>query len=422
MTNYMQTTVEGSRDSWENMSVESNQGGVSIVRSMVPNCWDDEETIVDHVFEAEKAAREEKAMAKMRKEKADKKAAKKDQDIQKALKLQEEGKFMGAYSKRLLKELEDDKKKADLKKATEETQKKLLEKQTLQEARKNTTITIVTNAPITSPIKVVPPALKSQEPWTEVKKLNRKEKRALRNSQTQGVDFGYAPTPREAMMQTKTKRVYHAVQPWETREGKAAIALEQAKRMEKKKIDEEKRLALQNHEERTKAFERMGSEQDKNDRLYKTQFCHNVERHGSCNRAECRFYHHIGERRVPMCAFGSVCKFQKTERCRFCHPGETQEGWMKRTNQSLPRGVPKAPTPKTPTPPAEIKMQQPIKIPVTKMNPWIKAPAPQTPPKILTEDKIKDEMVIRCSKDMAATLMLAAMNSGHSNVRVEIVE
>jgi hypothetical protein len=131
-------------------------------------------------------------------------------------------------------------------------------------------------------------------------------------------------------------------------------------------------------EERTQGFNLMGDEKDRQSRLYKTQYCRNMQKFKHCNRARCDFYHSVDERRIPMCAFGNGCKFA-TSKCKFCHPYENEEAWLNRTGIVYPHGVPQTSAP-----------------------------------------SMDDEFILKCGRELAPVLFQAAMMKGYTNIKLVI--
>lgn len=91
-------------------------------------------------------------------------------------------------------------------------------------------------------------------------------------------------------------------------------------------------------EQRNKAFQFLSNKEELAKKLVKSKFCRNILEHGKCYRKVCTFAHSLEELSPAKCAFGDVCKFQKskTKTCGFIHPCETKDGFCKRTGVVIP--------------------------------------------------------------------------------------
>jgi hypothetical protein len=130
-------------------------------------------------------------------------------------------------------------------------------------------------------------------------------------------------------------------------------------------------------------------DQGEKPRLWRTEFCRNMQNTGSCKRGRCDFYHSVEERQIPMCSYGVSC--QNYFWCKFCHPFETEGGWLSRTNKVYPLNVPLSTNPSQQT--------RKIKKPYVQFN---------------------DKIDLVCSKEMAPVCLALALAKGHSVVNIII--
>lgn len=125
--------------------------------------------------------------------------------------------------------------------------------------------------------------------------------------------------------------------------------------------------------------------------LFKTNFCKNMEKTGSCDRQYCDFYHSVEERRIPLCSFGNNCKNVK---CKFFHSYESEESWLKRINKVYPLNVPLT------TPIKKIIYNNIYTTPIA----------------------FQDNIIINSSKEMAHIYLLSALEKGHKVITIILNE
>ena len=135
---------------------------------------------------------------------------------------------------------------------------------------------------------------------------------------------------------------------------------------------------------------------DKKD-LTKTKLCRSAITGGICPHADrCRFAHSKEELKPPKCGFGDKCKNVwyevregkfvpgKWKNCNFIHEGETKDNYLERLR---------------------IQVKTPTKAPVQ----------PTTPTEIETGT------VLKIPKDMVLTTVEKMLESGETDIRVEII-
>lgn len=141
-------------------------------------------------------------------------------------------------------------------------------------------------------------------------------------------------------------------------------------------------------------------------RLYKTSFCKNMEKDGKCDRLNCDFYHSVEERRIPMCLYNDKCI---NVNCKLCHSNENEYEWLKRTGIIYPDNVP-------------LKYEkQDTETGETKPEGKLIDKSLYIDSKTIKNNPYKEEIYLKCDKEMAAIYARLALERKHKIIRIDII-
>lgn len=185
------------------------------------------------------------------------------------------------------------------------------------------------------------------------------------------------------------------------------------------------------------------SENTEREETYKTKMCKSVEEGRKCiNGDSCRFAHDIKQLSIKDCIFASRCTFvnsdtingnivytnnnTKQKLCQFLHPGETIENYVSRMTHTKPSLLRNQSTPVSSRPMSKCK--------ATENGSWskiVRKPISHPSLNIIelsenteesTETEETEEIVVKVPKDAVEQALKAVLESGKTNVRIELVE